>query len=239
MIWDDHDLMVRIPNSPIHTIWWLLKAFPDLFRFSAFTDDIGVVKHGLVLYLHYSGCYSERNAIQICNPNLARMYAVHQLRGLLPKAARSRRLILLLHGFFAGQDSCFLQDGWGSYPDQLQNCPIFQHAYKIGRRFYLAFQQHTNLALAHQQANLFGRGESYSLIRLMGSNVALVAPDVRAERTRSQVVSPESWQMIFDRVAALPGSVRHIVLLTTIPVVYPKVYTISRKGSVVRTWLEP
>ena len=121
------------------------------------------------------------------------------------------------------------QDGWGSYPEQLQKCPIFQHAYQLGRRFYLAFQQHTNLAQAHQQANLFGFGQSYSFIRQMGSNIALVAPDVRAERTRNQVVSPESWQLIFARLAALPSSVRHIVFLTTIPVVYPKVAPLVRE----------
>lgn len=115
-----------------------------------------------------------------------------------------------------------LQDGWGSYPDELQNCPVFQHAFQVGRRFYLAFQQHTSLQHAHQQANLFGAGQSFSLIRQLGHNVALVAPDVRAERTRKQVVSPESWQMVFSRMEALPSTVRHIVLLTTIPVVYPK-----------------
>ena len=115
------------------------------------------------------------------------------------------------------------QDGWGSYPDQLQQCPVFQHAFRLARRFYLLFQQHTTLAQAHQQANLFGAGESFSLTRMLGHNVALVAPDVRAERTRSQVVSPESWQMIFARLEALPPTVRHIVVLTTIPVVYPKV----------------
>ena len=37
------------------------------------------------------------------------------------------------------------------------------------------------------------------------------------------IVSPESWKFIFDRIAVLPPSVRHIVMLTTIPVVYPKV----------------
>jgi hypothetical protein len=39
------------------------------------------------------------------------------------------------------------------------------------------------------------------------------------------VVSPESWKLIFDKVDALPSSVRHIVVMTTIPVVYPKVRT--------------
>ena len=36
-------------------------------------------------------------------------------------------------------------DGWGSYPDGLQNCPVFQGCYQAARRFYLLFQQHTTL----------------------------------------------------------------------------------------------
>lgn len=36
-------------------------------------------------------------------------------------------------------------DGWGSYPDTLQNCPVFQGCYQAARRFYLLFQQHTTL----------------------------------------------------------------------------------------------
>lgn len=51
-----------------------------------------------------------------------------------------------------------IYDGYGSYPDDLQNCAVFQHAFKLSRRFYLAFQQQTNLDLAHSQANLFGVG---------------------------------------------------------------------------------
>ena len=132
----------------------------------------------------------------------------------------SMALLLSLTG--CHKSPSLLQDGWGSYPDELQNCPVFQHAFQVGRRFYLAFQQHTSLQSAHQQANLFGAGQSFSFVRQLGPNVALVAPDVRAERTRKQVVSPQSWEMIFSRMEALPSTVRHVVLLTTIPVVYPK-----------------
>ena len=38
-----------------------------------------------------------------------------------------------------------------------------------------------------------------------------------------QVIDPESWDMIFDRMRALPPSTRHVVMVTTVPVVYPQV----------------
>ena len=38
-----------------------------------------------------------------------------------------------------------------------------------------------------------------------------------------QIIDPQSWEMIFGRMKALPSSVRHIVMVTTVPVVYPQV----------------
>ena len=67
------------------------------------------------------------------------------------------------------------------------------------------------------------RGQSYSFVRRLGPQVALVAPDTRSERTKKQIVSAESWHMIFERMNTLPESVQHVVLLTTVPVLYPKV----------------
>ena len=46
-------------------------------------------------------------------------------------------------------------DGWGSYPDTLQNCPVFQGCYQAALRFYLLFQQHTNLQRIGE-TDLFG-----------------------------------------------------------------------------------
>ena len=47
-------------------------------------------------------------------------------------------------------------DGWGSYPDTLQNCPVFQGCYQAAKRFYLLFQQHTTAERARQETDLFG-----------------------------------------------------------------------------------
>lgn len=47
-------------------------------------------------------------------------------------------------------------DGWGSYPDTLQNCPVFQGCYQAAKRFYLLFQQHTTAERACQETDLFG-----------------------------------------------------------------------------------
>ena len=56
-------------------------------------------------------------------------------------------------------------DGWGSYPDTLQNCPVFQGCYQAALRFYLLFQQHTSLQRIGE-TDLFGhRCASYERVR--------------------------------------------------------------------------
>ncbi|KAL0045166.1 hypothetical protein WJX82_010887 [Trebouxia sp. C0006] len=113
-------------------------------------------------------------------------------------------------------------DGWGSYPDGLQNCPVFQGCYQAAKRFYLLFQQHTTEPRVSQLTDMFGH-RGFSMVKQCGPQLALVIPDARAERTKPQVIDPESWDMIFDRMRALPPSTRHVVMVTTVPVVYPQI----------------
>ncbi|CAK0753536.1 hypothetical protein CVIRNUC_002228 [Coccomyxa viridis] len=113
-------------------------------------------------------------------------------------------------------------DGWGSYPDHLLQCPVFQGTYKCCRRFFLLFQHHTTPKLSGSMNGLFGPPGTYSWCRQLGPRVAIVAPDCRAERTVRRVISPEAYQALFAQIAALPPSVKHLVVCTTVPVVFPK-----------------
>ena len=45
----------------------------------------------------------------------------------------------------------------------------------------------------------------------------------RSERSKSQIVSDASWKLLFDRVDELPATIQHIVVVPTVPVLYPKV----------------
>ena len=56
-------------------------------------------------------------------------------------------------------------------------------------------------------------------------------PDTRAERGKTQIVSPASWKLLFDRTEALPATVQHIIVCTTVPVLYPKVGCMLRAGA--------
>ena len=94
-------------------------------------------------------------------------------------------------------------DGWGSYPDALQSCPVFQGIYRVARRFYLLFQQHASLESAQEDNGLFGPNQSFSYLRLFGATVAVLGPDSRAERTKQRIISPEALDLIFSKCAPL------------------------------------
>lgn len=80
-------------------------------------------------------------------------------------------------------------DGWGSYPDRLQNCSVFQGLFVLLRQYYLLFQHHTTFELTQQpSSDLFGNGETFSYLRYLGNTTALVGPDIRGERTLHRVI---------------------------------------------------
>ncbi|BDA46401.1 Uncharacterized protein YGR266W [Coccomyxa sp. Obi] len=113
-------------------------------------------------------------------------------------------------------------DGWGSYPEHLQSCPVFQGAYACCKRFYLLFQHHTTEELSRSMNDLFGPPGTFSYCRQLGARVAIVGPDCRAQRSVKRIISPEAYEELFKRIGALPQSIKHIVVVTTVPIVFPK-----------------
>ena len=47
--------------------------------------------------------------------------------------------------------------------------------------------------------------------------------DSRTERSRENVIRPGTWAMVQQRLAALPASVKHLVVVAPVPIVYPQV----------------
>ena len=116
-----------------------------------------------------------------------------------------------------------LWDGYGSYPEYLSTSHVFQNLSRIGYRFYFLFQHHTTLArTAHDGFVVGSEGRSHSLVRSLGREVSLVCVDARSERTRTQILSQASWDILFAELDRLPASVRHLAVVTGVPVVYPR-----------------
>lgn len=46
---------------------------------------------------------------------------------------------------------------------------------------------------------------------------------MRAQRSLKQVVTAEGYKAIFERLNTLPSTVKHLVVVSAVPVVYPEV----------------
>jgi hypothetical protein len=107
-------------------------------------------------------------------------------------------------------------DGWGSYPPERQDCPVFRDG--IGPAATRAFQvfQRQQPAGAPEESlhpDAFSRG--YTLGR-----IAILALDMRTERTIDQVLSPPHWDAVYAWLDGL-RDIDHLLVMSSIPVVYP------------------
>lgn len=119
-------------------------------------------------------------------------------------------------------------DGFGSYPEGLQNSNVFSTMAKIARHFYMLFQHHTTMerAVSYEANEYIGSSRAgFTILTPLGPSVELLAIDCRAERTRNQIVSEATWEEIFSILQQLPSSTKHLVVVTGVPIVYPRFET--------------
>ncbi|KAI0792863.1 hypothetical protein C8Q75DRAFT_751734 [Abortiporus biennis] len=126
-------------------------------------------------------------------------------------------------------------DGFGSYPDDLMRSSVFGTIGSRGYFFFLLFQCFVNPEVdgiddrhhPFQSTIIGGPGPyvpfpSHSMLSYLGPKVYILALDCRAERTKDQVCSQREYNTVFARVNTLPRGVEHFVLLTGIPIAYPR-----------------
>lgn len=111
-------------------------------------------------------------------------------------------------------------DGWGSYPPERQGCPVFQGIFALAREHFRLFQRQEDGA-APPPGALFPEG-AFTVGCTFG-DLALLALDLRSERTVEQVLSPAHWQAVYAWIDSLTGAnrCRHLLVMSSIPVVHP------------------
>ncbi|OOG39898.1 alkaline phosphatase D family protein [Polaromonas sp. A23] len=118
-------------------------------------------------------------------------------------------------------------DGWGSYPAEDHDCPVYQGIFAVARKYFALFQRHSPqdrpppCTLPDQPA--FSSGYRVG-------NVGVLALDMRSERAperksgnnlqSTQVMSEASWRAAYKWLDAQTG-MKHLVLMSSIPVVHP------------------
>ncbi len=110
-------------------------------------------------------------------------------------------------------------DGWGSYPDALQNCAVYQGIYAAARTCFQVFQRQVVPGKV-SPGQLRGQ-PGFSWAFRLGS-MAIIAPDLRSERGGIQVASKTTWDAVsrwLDSQKAKPPT--HLLFLSSIPLIYP------------------
>jgi hypothetical protein len=90
-------------------------------------------------------------------------------------------------------------------------------------RFYYLFQQHTTTKLAPQFGMIPGsKPSANSIVTTLGPDVALLSLDCRGERTKYDICRPQTYDRVFKALYDLPYTIKHLVLVTGVPVIYPR-----------------
>ena len=102
-------------------------------------------------------------------------------------------------------------DGWGSYPEELQTCPVFSMVFAQSQRFYLLFQHATTPEHAADDGYIINPGKSdqegaaFHFLSQLGPSLMVVAPDSRSQRSRQHILTQDSYKRIEAAVRSKPG----------------------------------
>jgi len=124
-------------------------------------------------------------------------------------------------------------DGFGSYPNHFNRCPVFTGLGAVAFKYYMLFQQQSSLdeKEEHEPSWLLGSGPgpyitelSRSIFTFLGRQIAFLGMDCRTERMKDCVIAPHTYEKIFARLRRelVPGETKHLLVLLGVPVAYPR-----------------
>ncbi|KAI9894676.1 MAG: hypothetical protein M1814_002032 [Vezdaea aestivalis] len=124
-------------------------------------------------------------------------------------------------------------DGFGSYPHHFMSAPIFAALGAIAFKYYMLFQHQSVPAEAEQDEPSWLLGASRgpyinelsrSVFIHFGPNIAFLGLDCRTERMRDEILSEDTYDLIFDRCdkEIMRGTTKHLIVLLGVPIAYPR-----------------
>lgn len=116
-------------------------------------------------------------------------------------------------------------DGWGSYEDEEQASPVYQGIWRAARRAFALFQ------LGADPGDLpagFGdaRGGHFGWAYAIGE-VGIIAPDLRSDRSITQVMGDAAWAWLEQALDRLAGC-RHVLLMSSVPIMHADLALLER-----------
>ncbi len=116
-------------------------------------------------------------------------------------------------------------DGWGSRSTALQNTRVYEQIYERAREYFCLFQLQAKddedlPAAMLLKPDAQGKRKNLTYCYLIGNDIALAMLDMRSERTREQVMGPETWEALRGWMRENLAGCKHLLVVSSIPVVY-------------------
>ncbi|KAK9468103.1 hypothetical protein V1512DRAFT_128022 [Lipomyces arxii] len=122
-------------------------------------------------------------------------------------------------------------DGFGSYPDYMQQSSVLRNIGRIAFHFYLLFQHQTTETILETEPDpwdLFTvTGRGWHFLKNLGPSAVILGPDTRAERALNSIIGEATHMELFHRLESLSSRVRHVVIMLAVPIVYPRLTAVE------------
>ncbi|GAE00063.1 conserved hypothetical protein [Paecilomyces variotii No. 5] len=124
-------------------------------------------------------------------------------------------------------------DGFGSYPDHFMRTPVFSGLGNVAFKYYMLFQHQSvpEETEADEPSWILGaepgpyiKERSRSVFMFLGKGTAFLGLDCRTERMRGDILSEQTYDLIWDRChrEIVKGDTKHLIVLLGVPIAYPR-----------------
>lgn len=125
-------------------------------------------------------------------------------------------------------------DGFGSYVDSTMNSSVFSGIGQIAFKYYMLFQHHTHPDedpalepswISNPRPGPYIQQPSRSVYARLGRSVSFLGLDCRSERRLDQIVYPDTYKLVFNRLRTelnADKQIKHLLVMMGVPIAYPR-----------------
>ncbi|KAG7664282.1 uncharacterized protein J8A68_002197 [[Candida] subhashii] len=126
-------------------------------------------------------------------------------------------------------------DGYGSYGNSTMSSEVFESIGNLAYKYYMLFQHQIDPReklsesdpswILGKQPGPYIKEKNHSNYIRLGKEIALLGLDCRTERKLREIVSPSSYERVFDRLnkeITANKDIKHLLVMLGVPILYPR-----------------
>ncbi|TDX23830.1 PhoD-like phosphatase [Modicisalibacter xianhensis] len=121
-------------------------------------------------------------------------------------------------------------DGWGSYPKELQQCPVFLEIFSYAKKYFELYQ-----IRSRKNKTLLSKDGNHYAFCLNFREFTLLGLDNRSEREVTRVMSDEQWAQVIDCLQCIKEGT--LLVMSAVPVVY-RDFSLTETAYDITPWSE-